>query len=106
MAGTLLALSLVGDAFADDPKPVRIAYFGFAANNTFTMATWEGLQQAAEEAEGQVHVEFFDGKFDAQVQFNQIQDAVAAGTLRCHVHISHGLFVRGSRSRGSNRSRN
>lgn len=79
MAGTLLALSLVGDAFADDPKPVRIAYFGFAANNTFTMATWEGLQQAAEEAEGQVHVEFFDGKFDAQVQFNQIQDAVAAG---------------------------
>ena len=79
MTATLLALAITIEAFAADPKSVRIAYFGFAANNAFTMATWDGLQQAAKEADGQVDVEFFDGKFDAQIKFNQIQDAVAAG---------------------------
>ncbi|RWO60803.1 MAG: sugar ABC transporter substrate-binding protein [Mesorhizobium sp.] len=74
LAGVAAVLS--GPAYAADP--IRIALFGFAADNAFTLASLEGLKEAAKEA-GDVEIELFDGAFDADRQFNQIQDAVASG---------------------------
>ncbi|RWJ58453.1 MAG: sugar ABC transporter substrate-binding protein [Mesorhizobium sp.] len=74
LAGVAALLS--GPAHAADPT--RIALFAFAADNAFSLSSLEGLKDAAEEA-GDVEVEFFDGAFDADRQFNQIQDAVASG---------------------------
>lgn len=55
----------------------KIAFFGFAAANSFAQATWAGIQEVAE-AEG-VEARFFDPNFDAQTQVSQIQDAIASG---------------------------
>jgi ribose transport system substrate-binding protein len=80
------ALALVGacvamgihSATAEDKKPVRIAYIGFAADNTFTIASLEGMKQAAKEEGGDITIEFIDGAFDPNKQFNEVQDATAA----------------------------
>lgn len=71
-----VAAVLSGPAYA--AEPVRIALFGFAADNAFTLASLQGLKDAAKEA-GNVEVEFFDGAFDATKQYNQVEDAVASG---------------------------
>ncbi|CAN5849963.1 ABC transporter substrate-binding protein [soil metagenome] len=60
-----------------DADPVRIAYFSFAASNTYSQATLEGIEQVAEESGATVQA--FDGGFDATVQVNAIQDALASG---------------------------
>ncbi len=75
-ASALIAGATYGAAAAEDP--IRIALFGFSADNAYSMAAYEGLKQAAAE-KGDVEVEFFDGGFDAQKQYNQVQDAVATG---------------------------
>ena len=77
-AGVLaLTLSLTAShALAQDT--IRIALFGFAADNAFTLSGLEGLKDAAAEA-GNVEVEMFDGAFDASKQITQVQDAIASG---------------------------
>lgn len=62
---------------AGPPKEVRIAFFMASAANSYAQAQLEGIQDAAQRL-GAV-VESFDGKFDSQVQYNQIQDAIVAG---------------------------
>lgn len=55
----------------------RIAFFGFAAANSFAQATWSGIEEVAER-EG-VEARFFDPNFDSATQVSQIQDAIASG---------------------------
>lgn len=87
-AATLVALTLSScgstksaDDTATAAEPVEgtvsIAFFGLAANNTYTQSMF---QKAEEVAEGlDATVEFFDGKFDGAVQSRQVQDATTSG---------------------------
>ncbi|WBB58323.1 sugar ABC transporter substrate-binding protein [Streptomyces sp. WMMC500] len=56
--------------------PEGVAFFGFAKANSFTAATFEGVEKQARK-EG-TEAEFFDAEFDAQTQVQQIQDAVTS----------------------------
>jgi ribose transport system substrate-binding protein len=62
---------------AAEGPPVRIAFFMAAAANSYAQAQLEGIEEVAGEMNATVNT--FDGKFDAQVQFTQLQDAVASG---------------------------
>ncbi len=75
-ASALIVGAMSGAVAAEEP--IRIGLFGFSADNAFSIAAYEGLKQAAAE-KGNVEIEFFDGGFDAQKQYNQVQDAVATG---------------------------
>jgi ribose transport system substrate-binding protein len=70
-----------GETAAEEPAAAqevdRIAFFGFAAANSFAQATWSGIQEVAEQ-EG-VEARFFDPNFDPATQVSQIQDAIASG---------------------------
>lgn len=71
------------EAPADDEgaaagEVLSIAFFASSSQNGYNQATYEGIQQAAEEA-GNVTTEIFDGEFSADVQFNQVEDAIASG---------------------------
>ncbi|WP_108667201.1 sugar ABC transporter substrate-binding protein [Euzebya rosea] len=66
------------DAAAGEGEDLAIAFFASSSQNGYNQATYEGIQQAAEEAGG-VTTEIFDGEFSADVQFNQIEDVVASG---------------------------
>ena len=70
-----------------DGEPLSIAFFASSSQNGYNQAVYEGVQQAAEEAEVPVETEIFDGEFDAQVQFNQIQDNIAAGRFDAFVVV-------------------
>jgi ribose transport system substrate-binding protein len=58
------------------PAPEGVAFFGFAKANSFTAATFEGVEKQAEK-EG-TEAEFFDAEFDAQTQVQQMQDAITS----------------------------
>ena len=60
-----------------------VAFFGFAAANSFAQATWAGVKQAAKDAG--VSAKFFDPNFDAQTQVSQIQDATTSGQYQAFV---------------------
>jgi ribose transport system substrate-binding protein len=68
-------------------EPVRIAYFSFAASNTYSQATLEGIEQAADEMGATVQA--FDGGFDATIQVNAIQDALATGDFDAFIISSN-----------------
>lgn len=57
-------------------EQISVAFFGFAAANSFAQATWAGVQQAAEEANGTA--EFFDGEFQGSTQVSQMKDALVS----------------------------
>jgi ribose transport system substrate-binding protein len=57
-------------------KVTNIAFFGFAAANSFAQATWKGIQQAAKASH--VKTKFFDPNFDSGMQVSQIQDAITS----------------------------
>jgi ribose transport system substrate-binding protein len=59
---------------AKQGKVKAIAFFGFAAANSFAQATWAGVKQTA--AKNHVTAKFFDPNFNAQTQVSQIQDAI------------------------------
>jgi ribose transport system substrate-binding protein len=61
-----------------------VAFFGFAAANSFAQATWAGVQQAASQA-GVQNTKFFDGNFNPQTQVSQIQDAITTGQYQVFV---------------------
>jgi ribose transport system substrate-binding protein len=65
------------DAVADG-ESLRIAFFASSSQNDYNQAVYEGVQDAAAEA-GNVETEIFDGEFNAEVQYNQIEDMIAAG---------------------------
>src|SRR6266536_3700432 len=62
---------------APGAKVKKIAFFGFAAANSFAQATWKGVQDTAKKHG--VQAKFFDPNFDAQKQVSQIQDAITSG---------------------------
>ena len=60
-----------------------VAFFGFAAANSFAQATWAGVKQAA--AAAHVQTKFFDPNFNAQTQVSQIEDAITSGQYQAFV---------------------
>lgn len=67
-----------GDGPTGEGEPLSIAFFASSSQNGYNQAVYRGVQDAAEAA-GNVETEIFDGEFDAEVQFNQIEDNIAAG---------------------------
>jgi ribose transport system substrate-binding protein len=64
-------------------KVKKVAFFGFAAANSFAQATWAGVRQAAQA--NHVQAKFFDPNFNAQTQVSQIQDAITSGQYQAFV---------------------
>lgn len=64
------------DADASD-KPVRIAYFGLAAANSFTQYSLKAGKDEAKKVGATL--EFFDGEFNPTKQAQQVTDATASG---------------------------
>lgn len=62
---------------------LRIALFSAATNNEYLQAGITGAQEAAAAAGAQIDI--FDGKFDPQEQFNQLQSALASGKYNAFV---------------------
>lgn len=56
---------------------VKVAFFGFAASNSFAQASFKGIQTYA--GAHDATAKFFDGNFDASTQVQQIQDATTSG---------------------------
>jgi len=72
LAGT--AVTGLADAAAAEGT---IAYFAATSQNGFNQATYEGVQEVA--AARGYDTEILDGRFDAAVQYSQIEDALASG---------------------------
>jgi ribose transport system substrate-binding protein len=91
LAMTVVACGSDGETAAEAPAATggeakevkKIAFFGFAAANSFAQATWVGVQDAAKQ-EG-VEAKFFDPNFDGAKQVSQIQDAIASGAYEAFV---------------------
>jgi ribose transport system substrate-binding protein len=64
-------------------KGKKVAFFGFAAANSFAQATWAGVQQAAKACDASA--KFFDPNFNAQTQVSQIQDAITTGQYQVFI---------------------
>lgn len=72
--GVSLAIGLGSLTMAQSKK---IAYFASSSQNGFNQATYEGVQAKAKELGYETSI--FDGKFDAAVQYAQIEDVLASG---------------------------
>jgi ribose transport system substrate-binding protein len=73
-------------------KVKSVAFFGFAASNSFAQATWKGVQQAARACGATA--KFFDPNFIAQTQVNQMEDAITTGQYQVFVvQANDGLAV-------------
>jgi ribose transport system substrate-binding protein len=70
-------------AACKNAKVKNVAFFGFAAANSFAQATWKGVQQAASACGAKT--KFFDPNFNAQTQVSQIQDAITTGQYQVFV---------------------
>lgn len=66
-----------------EPGDLKMAFFSSAANNSYLQAGIAGVQRAADEMGATVDI--FDGKFDAQVQFDQIQSALTSGKYNAFI---------------------
>lgn len=68
-----------GGGSADEGgKTFRVAFLAASSQNGYNKAVFDGIENKAEEL-GNVQAKILDGRFDAQVQFNQLQDAAASG---------------------------
>ncbi len=65
---------------------MSVAFFASSSQNGYNQAVYDGVKQAAEEA-GNVETEIFDGEFNAETQFNQIEDVVASGRFDGYVIV-------------------
>jgi len=70
-------------AGCSNSKVKAVAFFGFAAANSFAQATWKGVQQAAKACGAST--KFFDPNFNSQTQVSQIQDAITTGQYQVFV---------------------
>jgi ribose transport system substrate-binding protein len=57
--------------------PVNLAFFMASAANSYAQAQLEGVEEVAEGMNATVDT--FDGQFDSQQQYSQLQDAIASG---------------------------
>jgi ribose transport system substrate-binding protein len=64
-------------------KVTAVAFFGFAAANSFAQATWKGVQQSAKAHH--VSAKFFDPNFNSSTQVSQIQDAITSKKYQAFV---------------------
>ncbi|MFZ0216976.1 MAG: sugar ABC transporter substrate-binding protein [Candidatus Dormiibacterota bacterium] len=64
-------------------KVTGVAFFGFAAANSFAQATWSGIQSVTKPAN--INAKFFDPNFSPQTQVSQIEDAITAGGYQVFV---------------------
>ncbi|MEV5897130.1 sugar ABC transporter substrate-binding protein [Nonomuraea fuscirosea] len=90
-AGALLSLTLAGcnsdvsQVYSSSAPPsgktgpVRIALLASSSQNGFNKAVYDGAVARAKKY-GDVEVTIFDGKFDSQTQFNQVQNVASQGT--------------------------
>lgn len=67
-------------------EPLSVAFFAASSQNGYNQAVFEGIERAAAE-DGNVAAEIFDGEFNAEVQFNQIEDVVASGRFDGYVIV-------------------
>jgi ribose transport system substrate-binding protein len=65
------------------PRVQRLAFFGFAASNSFAQATWSGIRATA--AKRHVAARFFDSGFSASRQVAEIQDATTSGQYQAFI---------------------
>jgi ribose transport system substrate-binding protein len=72
-----------GSGDGGSKKVTDIAFFGFAAANSFAQATYAGIKEEA--AKQGVKVKFFDPNFDAQQQVSQIQNAITTGKYQAFI---------------------
>jgi ribose transport system substrate-binding protein len=94
VALSALMLTACGTAAAA-PKPVhvtstpaakktpRVAFFGFATDNSFAQATWKGVREAVKKYHGSAT--FLNGDFSATTQVQQLQDEIASGKYNVFV---------------------
>ena len=61
-----------------DGKTYRIAFLASTSQNGYNQAVWAGIQKTAESL-GNIEATIFDGQFAADVQLNQLEDAIASG---------------------------
>lgn len=66
-----------------DPKDLKVAYFSAGSSNQYLQASIEEAKTVA--TEGGFSLDVFDGQFDAQVQFNQMQTALTSGKYNTFV---------------------
>jgi ribose transport system substrate-binding protein len=64
-------------------KVTGVAFFGFAAANSFAQATWSGIQSVTKPAG--INAKFFDPNFSPQTQVSQIEDAITTGGYQVFV---------------------
>ncbi|HKY46479.1 MAG TPA: sugar ABC transporter substrate-binding protein [Acidimicrobiia bacterium] len=69
---------------AAEAEPVQIAFFAPLANS-YVAATIEGMEEVA--AREGAEITRFDTGFDATLEFNQMQDAIAQGTFDAFIVI-------------------
>jgi ribose transport system substrate-binding protein len=65
-----------GSKPAAQNKKLKIGFFGFSKANSFAMATFAGITEYA--SAHNATAEFIDPNFDAQLQVQQVEDAVTA----------------------------
>jgi ribose transport system substrate-binding protein len=76
---SLLALSACGSdagATRETDDSYKVAFLASSSQNGYNKAVWQGIQAKAEELD--VEVEIFDGEFDSNTQFNQVQDLASS----------------------------
>ena len=73
--------ALTGSATAEDFK---VAFFAASSQNGFNQAIYAGIEEKA--AELGIETAIYDGQFDAEKQYNQIEDVLAGGNF-------HGFIV-------------
>jgi ribose transport system substrate-binding protein len=81
VAAGALVLSACGSgsgASSNGEDARSVAFLSSSSQNGYNKAVWEGVQAKAKEL-GNVDVEIFDGEFDANTQFNQMQDVATSG---------------------------
>jgi ribose transport system substrate-binding protein len=89
-AATALALSGCGSGTATSSssgggsgggKVYHVAFLAASSQNAYNQAVYQGVQQEAKKL-GNVQVSIYDGKFDGQTQFNQMQTVAASGKFQ------------------------
>jgi ribose transport system substrate-binding protein len=84
--------STAGSSSSSGKKVTGVAFFGFAAANSFAQATWSGVQSVTKPAG--INAKFFDPDFSAQTQVSQIEDAITTGGYQVFVvQANDGLAV-------------
>lgn len=62
----------------DSGETYKVAFLAASSENGYSKAVFEGIQDEAKKL-GNVEATIFDGQFDGEAQFNQMQDVAASG---------------------------